>query len=800
MFRNYVKTAVRNLMRSWGGTAIKSTSLVVGCVFFILVGLYIREQVRYDRFYDGADRVHRIVADVKIGKRQINAPLISGPVGPTFTREQSAVETYTRLLNIPCEVQRESSLYFENDFYYADSTFFDVFPLPLTHGEAETALQQPNSIVLTTEMAQKYFGENNPVGKTITVGPSEYTVTGVLGPVMDDTHLHFDFLASLQSFNPPWKSRWVTNKFYTYLKLSPGTSQASVEDALPGFVEEHLGPRYAKTMGTTFDAFLESGGRFDLSLQAANMIHLTSDLEFEMAQNTSLTFLYVVGLLGLLMLLVACINYVNLTTARASERGKEIGLRKTVGADRRMLRWQFLGETLLIVFFSVAVGAALAELFLPVLNQTLGLALETNYLRDPLLPLSLVLLALVVGLAAGAYPAFRLSRLRPILTLRGGDEKTSSGISLRDVLVVFQFALSLILVIGAFVINQQVQHLTSRDIGMRTDSVLVMQRTQVLGNDWGAFRREVQDLPGVTHVAGTSTLPGQKVREIFVRSTAGAEQKKRVAWFVQASPAFFEASDIQLVEGASYAERSQSAGLNEVWINEAAAERLPSENPVGKPLIISEQPRKVTIAGIFENVHLKSLRSSLRPTIVRAMDAPPKYVYVKYDADNSKAVIESLRQKWEAFLPSKPFIYSYMSDEIDAMYEREQQFGSLSTYCTLFTILIACMGIWGLASFVVDRRTREVAVRKTVGASSLQVTRLLLRRFFGIAGIAFVISAPVAWYGLQQWLQQFPYRVDVGLATFAGAGGFMIVLLAINVSYHTYRIASTDPAVALRSE
>jgi putative ABC transport system permease protein len=798
MWRNYLKVALRNLQRQKGFTFINVAGLAVGMACCVLILLYVQDERSYDRHHAKADRIYRLTAlDEEEGLQW--AP-IGPPVGAALKSAIPEVEEVTRFFPFGESTifQYGDQQFEEQGGLYADSTVFDVFTIPMVDGQAETALNRPRTIVLTETMARKYFGGADPLGQVLTIpGWMELTVTGVVQDPPPSTHLPFNFLVSMQTFYDN-AGDWVDGArtwsgFYTYILLEGTEDEATLEAKLPAFVDQF------------FDGIFDgpASERMSAVLQPVRDIHLHSQIEKEYRANSDIRYIYVFSVVALFVLLIACINFINLSTARAAQRMREVGVRKVLGAQRGQLGRQFLGESMLMALLAFVLGSFLIVLGLPGFNALTGKALTMQELLRPDLLLGLLGLTLFVGLLSGSYPALVLSRLRPTRALQGHGGPAVRAARLRQGLVVFQFAVSIFLIAGSIVIMRQLDFFRNKQLGFDKEHVvkvmLVGELYDAVENNLDSFKEELLRSPLVERVSFASDVPGERYSlEGFTVDGQQDDESTmmRIAWGVDHD--YAATLGLTLAEGRDFSKEAP-ADTNAWLLNESAVARLGLEEPVGRVLRWGDNYAG-PIVGVVRDFHFASLHNQIEPLVIPLRPGVGGQLLVRLRGGQPAEAIDFIHRQLDRLVPNQIFNYAFVGDNFDALYRDEDKLRDVFGYFTGVAVFIACLGLFGLAAFTAERRTKEIGVRKVLGATVGSLVFLLAKEFLKLVCIAFVVAAPLAYLGMDRWLQGFAYRADVSGGAFllAGLGALGIALLT--VSYQAVRAARANPVDTLRYE
>jgi putative ABC transport system permease protein len=801
MLASYLKIAFRTLKNRLGVTAINVLGLAVGLAACLLIGLWVRHQLSYDRFHPGAAQTYRITFDGERQNQTMRAPLSPAPMGPMLVDRFPEVKQATRLgTTESATVQVGDRTFRETQLLAADSTFFDVFGgFTLRRGDPATALTDAEAVVLTAPTAERYFGTTDVLGQTLQIGETTRRVTGVLAPVPSNSHLQFSLITA-QNLPREVATQWSGNNFYTYLRLGEGASAEAFGAKMDRFVRSEVVPQIEEALGVPLSDLLGQGVTYQYDLQALTDIHLHADSNYEITPTGSIETVYVFMAVALLTLLIACVNFMNLATARATERGTEVGIRKAVGAGRSQLAGQFLGEAVLTTAAAFVLALGLASLAQPLFTQLSGVPLSAGDLLGGPMLLILGASVVVVGLVAGSYPALVLSRFEPAQVLKESPTHGTGGGNtwIRRGLVVTQFVISIALIAGTLIVREQYDYIQSKRLGFEQERVVALDRGEALGGRQDAFLERIRQQSGVVTASMGDRLFG------FVTQTgytpAGSSSKEPAPMnVIDVGARFVETLDLDLVAGRTF-EPGRPADSSAVLLNEAAVEALgwtPSD-AVGRQLQEMRTAAR-TVVGVVENFHFRSLRERIQPLVLRFDDTQDQ-VFVRLAPGDPQPALDGLRTAWTQVAGAGPFQYTFLDQDFARLHRSTERAGRLLTLFAGLAIVIACLGLFGLATYTVQQRTREIGIRKALGATATQIVRLLSKDFLRLVGVAFVIAAPLAYYGTRRWLQDFAYRIDLGVGWFALAGGLALVIAFLTVSTQAWRAAQTDPTQALQQE
>lgn len=824
MFKNYFKIAWRNIWRHKGISFINIAGLAVGMACCIVVLVFVRNETQYDTYHELGDRIYRVTSNqihMATGENYMraNSPR---PWGPVMKQDYPEIVDYVRFtspfpwLGGPWDVKYGESTFTERRIFYADSSVFSIFSWPLNQGHPETALTQPNSIVLSESMAKKYFGGENPLGKILVVNPKEhgrdgrliqsttdFLVTGVMKDIPRRSHFTADFL--IPYVKPEFGPNMAWGYTHTYLLLREGANPAALEAKFPDFLERYV-HESTKARGFYYETFL----------QPLPEIYLGGNFRHQLAPVGDKNNIYMFSIVAFFILLIGCINFMNLSTARAMHRAKEVGIRKVVGANRNQLVKQFLGESTLISMIALLFALGLVQIIQRAFYHYAGKTLMLDAAEVIPIVLGIAGIALFVGLLAGSYPAFFLARFRAVTTLRGGATGKTKGQGLRKALVVFQFAISAFLIIASLTVFNQLSFMRDYRLGFDQERVVVLPSnlSSSLMPDYQAFKNELKQHAGVVDVTASSGLPGFRSSQYYFAEVGAAKEDVHIIKEYYTDYNFIDMLGLEIIAGRNFSQEiTTDAGVldeNErehrpVAVNEETVKRLGWESPevaLGKQIIAD--PINInyigTIIGVVKNFHYQSLREPIDALVMSVFLSRYSLIAIKVHPKDIQNTIAAIQETTERFDPGLPFDMSFLDREFAAYYEDEQKMSEIFGYFSTLAILIACLGLLGLASFTVERRTKEIGVRKVLGATVPGIVQLLSTEFTKPVLIANVIAWPVAYYVMSKWLQDFAYRIDIGLWVFLLAGGLVLSIALLTISSQAIKTALTNPVEALRYE
>jgi putative ABC transport system permease protein len=794
-------------LKNKGFSAINIIGLAIGLATCLLILLFVLDELGYDRYNKKADRIYRVDADILFGGNHFILAEAPDGMGPALKKDYPQVEQYVRFREVgDIMVKKGNESIQEGKVIYADSTLFDVFTLPMIDGDPKTALKEPNSIVITETTARKYFNTSHAAGRNLVIDKDEnFKVTGVIKDIPSQSHFKFNFFISMSSRAESRRNNWISNNFNTYIVLKKGADPKALEAQFDAMVEKYMGPQVMQALSITIDQFKKSGNYDRYVLTPLTSIHLHSDKVGELSANGSIQYVYIFSAIALFILLIACVNFMNLSTARSSNRAKEVGVRKVLGSLKANLINQFLTESIVISCIALVLALVITWSLLPYFNHLAAKKISLDFVAKPwLLPL-LLALVLVTGLLAGSYPAFYLSSFKPIQIIKGRLAAGFKTSWLRSILVVFQFSISIILIIATIVIYKQLHYIQSRKLGFNRDQVLVIHNCDQLGKHAKTFRNEITKLSGVENATMTGFLPtsGSRNDDPFFPD-ATLDQKRAVSMQVwDVDEQYVPTLGMEMAAGRNFSSQfpTDSTGI---IINEAAAALLGFSEPVGKPLyylnnITEKNITALHIIGVIKNFNFNTLHKQVTPLALLLRENRGE-VAIRVHTKNIPHLISQIEGLYKSMEPGLAFDYSFMNDDFDELYRAEQRTGNIAITFSALAILIACLGLFGLATYAAEQRTREIGIRKVLGASVSHISTMLSKDFLKLVIIASVISFPLAWWAMYKWLQDFAYRTSLSWWIFLAAGALAIFIAIVTVSFQTIRAAIMNPVKSLRTE
>lgn len=807
MFRNYFKIAWRNLIHNKWFSAINILGLSIGLATCLIIMLFVSHELSYDRFHKKADRIARVYFEGDVQGGKMKETTVMAPVAATMKRDFPEVEDATRLqsFNWAPKLLVDNREFRSDRVAYADPNFFDVFTLPFIQGNSKTALTEPNTVVLTKDVARKYFGKEDALGKIIRFKAENKTpmkVTGVIENIPSNSHFRFGLLASMESVEDAKQQSWMSSGYFTYIVLKNKSDLEKLGAKIPGLVDKYIGPQMKDGTGQTLAEFRSGGSSLTFHLQQLTDIHLYSDFQYDLSAPGDIRYVYIFGVIALFMLLIACINFMNLSTAGASKRSREVGIRKVLGSLKGELIKQFLAESILIAAIALLLSLVLIKLALPLFNHLSGQELTFSFIRQPLLIPALIGIALLTGLIAGSYPAFYLSSFKPVAVLKGKWIPVKGRISFRSALVVFQFFISIMLIVGTTVVYRQLSYMRHKDVGYDKDKVMVLSNVGALGNKMDVFRQQLQSDPAVVSVSASRYLPaGDSGNNNFFVCTEQDPGRLVKTLRYEVDEQYIPTLGIQVKEGRNFS-REYGTDSSAVIVNEAAVKALGWKgNPSGQTISRTSKGEKELyhVVGVVKDFHFRSLHEHISPLLMVLAPYPGSLV-IKVSTTDIPGFTAKLRQSFAAYGAEDPLDYSFLDERYHNTYSAEQKIGTILGIFAGLTIFIACMGLFGLAKFTAEQRTKEIGIRKVLGASAAQLSAMLSRDFLKLVLIACFIAFPIAGWAMYKWLQDFAYRIDVEWWIFAAAGLTAVLIALLTVSFQAIRAAMANPVESLRNE
>lgn len=804
MFRNYLITAYRSILRGKYYTLINISGLAVGIASCVLILLFISHDLSYDKYHTKADRIYRLYIEGKFGDNRIGSSKTAAPIKDAFEQEIAEVEQITRLMEmVRPVVRKDEDSFIEEKFLFADSNFFSTFTVSFIEGNPRTALSKPNSMVITRQMAHKYFGDQNPIGKTLTVNNYEIEITGITEQMPSNSHFQYNFLASITTRGvDSWRS-WLTSNLFTYVILKPGVSPQNIYPKFHELTYKYVGPEVQETMGIDLDTFEKMGNSYGFFLEAVPDIHLHSKLDHQLSPGGNIAYIYFFSTIAIFLLLIACINFMNMATAKYTNRSKEVGIRKVVGSSKSKLIVQFLLESIMVSLIAVVIAMTAVELILPHFNILAGKDMTLSYFNNWLVIPGFILFGAFVGVLAGSYPALFLSSFKPISVLKGRLSSQVSGSQFRGALVVVQFAITIALFVSTFVVSQQLNFFKTMELGFDRESVIVLKRTHTLGDKFNTFREEMLKLPSVVDASYCDAIPGYDYNGTTVTVEGRPSEEMIQTGIVRTDENFLNTMGIQLLQGR-YLSNDFSTDREAIVINRKMAQMTGLKDPIGTrlqiPFLLNDKVTPATIVGIIPDIYFESLHKEVRPMVYAISNGADWLMAIRFKPDNLTQTLKDIEGKWHEFNPNQPFLYSFLNTDLETLYKQEERTGKIFSLFSILAIFIACLGLLGMASFAAEKRTKEIGIRKVLGAENKTIFILLSRQIILLVGFAAIFASPVAWFVMQNWLNNFAYRIDIAPWIFVVSILLAFAIALATITFQAVKAAMANPVKSLKYE
>lgn len=807
MLKNYIKTAWRSLKNNRVFSLINIFGLSVGLTCCMLIAAYVFSELNYDRYADGADRIYRVALRSIENNGITEYPMVDMAVAKGIKNQYPEVIDATRLSGRgPVFVKYGQKQFKEERIQLIDANFLSMFSIPLIDGDAKTYMDQPRSIVITSDFAKKYFGNERAVGKALTVGNDLYTVTGVIDKVPDNSHFHADAFLNMAPFVDSRVQTWSNVGWFTYIKLRPDASAKKLEAAFPNLVRKFVVPEIAHDLGISTTEASKSVNSFIFFLQPLTDIHLHSNTKYELEANGDIHYVYIFGALAVFILILACINFTNLSIASSAKRSKEVGIRKVLGSEKGRLVWQFLTESILLTSAAMILALLMVDMLLPLFNSLALKSIPFAFFLSLKALAAGFVLAFVVGVLAGIYPAFVLSGLNIISVLKGGAAGSNPAGKnyLRSGLIVFQFFISTLLIIATFVVYQQLNYLQNKKLGYDQDHVVVLNDTYTLGTNIDAFRQQLLRDPRILSATISSSVPGNtggvdgtEIQAKEFDSNSGHASIHTNIYHVDET--YLPTLGVKVLRGRNFYPSFPGDSMS-VIINETLAKDIGWGNadPIGKTIVRSAKAQ-YRVVGVMRDFHYASAKQKIAPLMLLSGHSTNKMMLRIKTAD-IKGLLAGIKTQYDNFKPDAPFSYTFLDQQFASMYAAEQQTGKIFTVFSVIALIIASLGLFGLAAYMIRLRVKEIGIRKVLGASTGSITAMLSQEFLRLIIIASLIAFPVAWYGMDKWLQDFAYRISIQWWVFLVAGAIAVLVAALTIGYQSIKAALANPVKSLKTE
>jgi putative ABC transport system permease protein len=810
MFKDHLKVAIRNLWRNKKFSAINVLGLAIGLATCLLIFSFVFNEINYDKFNLNYSSIYRIDANLKFGGEEMHLSKTPDPMGAAMKKDYPDVIEYTRL--IPSDAInfiRQHEVIRESKVAFADMSIFRVFTLPMLAGDPANALAMPNSIVLTESSAKKYFNSaEDAIGRTLVTDSSAiYKITGVIKDIPPQSHFNFDFFISMASNQASIQNNWLHHDFTTYILLRKGADPKVLDAEFPSFVARHTGPQLQQAMNTSLTDLESKGNYIKYGLTPLGNIHLHSGKTGELSPNGSIEYVYIASTIAAFILLIACINFMNLATARYSSRAREVGVRKVIGSSRINLVMQFISESTLISVFAMAVAIVIAILMLPYFNQLAGKQMSLQLFSNLWTIPGMLALALAVGVISGSYPAVVLSSFKPAQVLKS---KLSLGFKsgwIRSTLVIFQFCISITLIVATLVINGQLAFIKNKDLGFDRNHVLIIKNTDQLGHHADVFKTELSGLPGVKAITMSGFLPtnNDRRKNVFFKSPAlnPYEAYQMEDWPVDIN--YINTLEMEVIAGRNFSSRF-ATDSTAVILNETAVRILGLHDPIGKQLYTKSSMETFdktikanTVIGVIKDFNFNSLHTFVTPVVLRLGD-DNENMAIRIGTSDIPGLLSKIKTKWQLASPKEALVYSFMNDDFDKLYQSEQRIEKVFVSFAVLAILVSCLGLFGLVTYAAEQKRREIGIRKVLGASIANITAMLFKDLLKLVTIAIIIASPIAWLAMSTWLQDFAYRIHMSVWFLIISGGAALLISILTISAQAFKAAIERPVKVLKTE
>ncbi|MFZ0280840.1 MAG: ABC transporter permease [Bacteroidales bacterium] len=808
MLKNFFINALRKIKKQPGYILLNVGGLAIGLASFFFIALYVINELSYDRFHKNYENIYRVKVIGRMAGSELDQAITAPPMAQAMLKDYPEVLQVARIRRFGDWLIKFGDRKFNEDgVVFADSTFFEVFDFRLLKGDPQTALVRPKSMVLTEEFAKKYFGDQDPMGQRMSMEADTilYTVTGVVQNVPDNSHIKFDILASMSTYpgqaNNPY---WVSHNFYTYIVVRDGTQKDNLQEKFQEMVIKYVGPQLKEIIGQTIEDFRKAGNDFGYVLEPLKEIHLKGAPQYNFEPPGSLATVYIFAVVAILILVVAIINYVNLATAKSASRAKEVGVRKVSGANKSGLMFQFLGESLLTVTMAALVALLIVFALSPSFNRLIGKEVSLGLISNAPGIISFIGLVLIIGITSGIYPAFVLSSYNPSEVLKGTLSPGSMSKKLRGVLVVFQFTVSIVIIIGSIIVYNQLNFMTKKDLGFDKENLLVIRRVNAFWQQMGSFRNQILEIPGVEKVGFTRAIPGTDFNNNAFFKDDDPEKNSYLINQTSVSLDFPEALGVRVLKGRLFS-REYSTDSSAIVVNEATVKSLGLEDPLNSYILQPSGPgqwQKLRIIGVVEDFNIESLHKAITPVCftISSGGGGDQFAVVRISGNDIQGTIRAVEEVWRKFTPNMPFQYDFFTDRWNNLYSSELKTGRIFLIFSFLAIFIACLGLIGLVTYVTNKRTKEIGIRKSYGASERIVLGLLSREVIYLIVISSLLAYPVAFFGSGYWLEGFASRVSVNPLIYVFATIITLTIGWLSISYQTIKAARYNPADALRIE
>jgi putative ABC transport system permease protein len=806
MLKNLIKHSFRSFKRQRAYILINVIGLSIGIACSMLIALYVINEASYDKFNVRKDRIFRVILNGKVGGQEITMATSPAVMGPTLVKEFPEIEDYCRMTKTgPSVVEYKSQAFTEEHLIEADSSFFNIFSIPVLRGDPKNLLNAPHKVVLSQSTAKRIFGDENPIDKPLKIGSDtvRYIVTGVMGDVPANSHFDANMISSILT-NPRIKNPiWLSNSFSTYFLLNPNASPKTIDAKFPALILKYVGPELEQYMGFSAADFDKRGDKYRFFLQNIQDAHLDNSIQQEFKAASDPKYLIIFGAIAILIVLIASINFMNLSTAQSSRRAKEVGIKKIGGSTRGMLVVQFLSESFILSFLSLILALIFIKITLPYFNNLLGVSLVMNLFSNWYTIPVLVLFSLLVGILSGSYPAFFLSSFNPYEVLKGNVKNSMKNGKLRRVLVVFQFAVSILLIVSTMIMYRQINFMLKKDVGFNKEQLIVINRAEAIGQKIKSFKETVKGIPGVVNISSSTAVPG-RINNNNGYTIEGRKDESFIMVTNWVDYNYLDTYGMKLASGRSFNE-SFTTDKDACLINESAVKNFNITDPGKTRFMQPGDPKTrkyLPCLGVVKNFNFESLRNPIGPYILCFQNEGFYwgYVTVRLSANNYQQTIKEIEKVWKDYTANAPLQYYFMDADFEQMYIQEKQNARMAVIFSILAIFIAALGLFGLTSFTVEQRTKEIGVRKAMGSSVSGVFMVISREVVILVSISAIIAWPLIYYIAEKWLQNFYYRITPGFFSFVAGLLIALAIAVFTISYRILRAVSVNPAQSLKYE
>jgi putative ABC transport system permease protein len=789
MIKNLLKTAVRHIRKHSGYSLLNILGLTLGISSALFLIIYVSDELSYDKYHENADRIYRVSSKITETDDQFTWNVAQIPMGPQVVQDYPEVQSFVRFINMPRALYKfEDKEYIEENFYYADSTLFDIFTYKVLKGEVRSAVKDPGKIVLAETVAARYFGDADPVGKTLATGNSTFEVTGVIEDIPSNSHFRFDAVAARNNL-PKQLGNWGNFGVFTYLLFPRDLDVKIFEAKIQGMYDAH--------MKTIFEPLKI---KIEYILEPITRIHLYSTNPGEPEPTGSITYVIIFGIVALFLVLIAAMNYMNLATARSTSRAREVGLRKVVGSRRGPLVVQFLSESIVLTIISLIISVILLIILLPKFNLLAGKSFDLSIMYSPEVIISVIGVLLIVGIIGGSYPAFFLSKFSPVTVMKDEITHGSAGSLFRKILVVIQFTISVAMIICTLVVFRQLKYLKTMDHGFNQENVLTLQLNQGMVRKYPVLKQALMGNNDIKYVTSTNTPIGEGSAKVIFNMETDQGMVQRGINFAVVDHDFVDALGIKIINGRDFQQDMPSDTLTGVVVNETLANRMGWSDAIGKKVELGNRGViDARVIGVMKDYHQTGMYNEIESLMLIYRERN-NIIYVKLSGNNTEQTMSFIENKWKEVFPDQPFSYTFLSERFNRQFEADEKRGLIFTMFTILAILIACLGLFGLASYMVEHRTKEIGIRKVFGADEGVIVRLISKEFLLLIAVSIVIAIPLAYYFMSNWLENYVYRTKIGVPLLLLAAILTIVITFITISYKAYQASIMNPARSLKTE